>query len=432
MIPNSKTIAKNIGIFGGAQVFSVVAALIRNKFAAVFIGTTGVGLSAIYNTVVVFYSNISGLGLSFSGVKYLSEVFANGDTEALNTEVEKMRTLGLLGATCGFVLSLILAPLLSYVYFDHLSYALSFAALSIFIAVNIYAGVELAILKAMQQVRRLALSSIWLAVVSVLFSVPFYVLYGIQGVIWAVVVSGAAGALITIYLGHQTISLSQASPRLVVGWQRVRQLIAQSKSVIVLGMAFLLGGVIASGADMVIQGYLSAITSLSVLGLYKAGFQLSITYTGMIFTAVNNDFYPRLAAINKNIAERNTLISRQIKVLLCITIPLVVLFVILVPYLLPILFDNTFNPVCRMVQIASLSVIVKSVTMPLNFLPLSLGKSVDYLCLEGSFWILLVPLVMVGFSLYGLEGAGTAILLCHIIELVYVILVCKIRYGFAF
>lgn len=152
----------------------------------------------------------------------------------------------------------------------------------------------------------------------------------------------------------------------------------------------------------------------------------------MIFTAVNNDFYPRLAAINKNIAERNTLISRQIKVLLCITIPLVVLFVILVPYLLPILFDNTFNPVCRMVQIASLSVIVKSVTMPLNFLPLSLGKSVDYLCLEGSFWILLVPLVMVGFSLYGLEGAGTAILLCHIIELVYVILVCKIRYGFAF
>ena len=104
----------------------------------------------------------------------------------------------------------------------------------------------------------------------------------------------------------------------------------------------------------------------------------------------------------------------------------------LVPYILPILFDNTFNPVSRMVQIASLSIIVKSVTMPLNFLPLSLGKSLDYLCLEGAFWILLVPLVILGFAYGGLDGTGIAILLCHVIELVYVILFCRIRYGYRF
>ena len=432
MVPNSKTIAKNIGIFGGAQAFSVLAALIRTKFAAVFIGTAGVGLSAIYITVVTFFSNIAGLGLSFSGVKYLSEVFAIGDMEALKTEVEKLRTLGMLGAICGFVLSLVFSPLISYIYFGNLSHSLWFAFLSIFIAVNIYASVELAVLKAMQKVRRLALSSIWMAVVSVFFSVPFYVLYGIHGVMWAVMTSGLAGVLITIYLGHQTMSLKVASPFRLLGWQKVWQIVRQSKPVIILGTAFLLGGVIASGADMAIQSYISAMASLSVLGLYKAGYQLSITYTGMIFTAVNNDFYPRLAAINKNISERNTLVSRQIKVLLLITIPLVLLLILLVPYLLPILFNNTFIPVCRMVQIASLSIIIKSVTMPLNFLPLSLGKSIDYLCLEGSFWIILIPLVISGFSLYGLDGAGIAILLCHIIELIYVVIFCKIRYGFAF
>ena len=432
MVPNSKTIAKNIGIFGGAQAFSVLAALIRTKFAAVFIGTAGVGLSAIYITVVTFFSNIAGLGLSFSGVKYLSEVFAIGDMEALKTEVEKLRTLGMLGAICGFVLSLVFSSLISYIYFGNLSHSLWFAFLSIFIAVNIYASVELAVLKAMQKVRRLALSSIWMAVVSVFFSVPFYVLYGIHGVMWAVMTSGLAGVLITIYLGHQTMSLKVASPFRLLGWQKVWQIVRQSKPVIILGTAFLLGGVIASGADMAIQSYISAMASLSVLGLYKAGYQLSITYTGMIFTAVNNDFYPRLAAINKNISERNTLVSRQIKVLLLITIPLVLLLILLVPYLLPILFNNTFIPVCRMVQIASLSIIIKSVTMPLNFLPLSLGKSIDYLCLEGSFWIILIPLVISGFSLYGLDGAGIAILLCHIIELIYVVIFCKIRYGFAF
>ena len=432
MIPNSRTIAKNVGIFGGAQVFSVLAALIRTKFAAVFIGTAGVGLSAVYNTVVTFYSNVAGLGLSFSGVKHLSEVYAQGDRDSFCEEVARLRTLGLLGAIGGFFLSLVFAPVLSYFYFEDWSQTLPFALLSFFIAVNIFAGVELAVLKSMQKTRSLAMSAIWLAVVSVVFSVPFYVICGVRGVIWAVMISGISGALITIWLGHKAIGLGIASPFVNMQKQSIAELLRHSRPVIVLGIAFLLGGVVASGSEMIIQGYLSATSSLSVLGLYKAGYQLSITYTGMIFTAVSNDFYPRLSAVNSNINERNILISRQIMVLLFFTVPLVALFVLLVPYILPILFDDTFNPVSRMVQIASLSIIVKSVTMPLNFLPLSLGKSLDYLCLEGVFWLLLVPLVILGFAYWGLDGTGMAILLCHLIELLYVILFCRIRYGYRF
>lgn len=432
MIPNSKTIAKNVGIFGGAQVFSVLAALIRTKFAAVFIGTAGVGLSAVYNTVVTFYSNVAGLGLSFSGVKHLSEVYAQVDKDSFCEEVARLRTLGLLGAIGGFFLSLVFAPVLSYFYFEDWSQTLPFALLSFFIAVNIFAGVELAVLKSMQKTRSLAMSAIWLAVVSVVFSVPFYVFCGVRGVIWAVMISGISGALITIWLGHRAIGLGIASPLVNMHKQNIADLLRHSRPVIVLGIAFLLGGVVASGSEMIIQGYLSATSSLSVLGLYKAGYQLSITYTGMIFTAVSNDFYPRLSAVNNKINERNILISRQIMVLLFFTVPLVALFVMLVPYILPILFDDTFNPVSRMVQIASLSIIVKSVTMPLNFLPLSLGKSLDYLCLEGVFWLLLVPLVILGFAYWGLDGTGMSILLCHLIELLYVILFCRIRYGYRF
>ena len=432
MIPNSRTIAKNVGIFGGAQVFSVLAALIRTKFAAVFIGTAGVGLSAVYNTIVTFYSNVAGLGLSFSGVKHLSEVYAQGDKDSFCEEVARLRTLGLLGAIGGFFLSLVFAPVLSYFYFEDWSQTLAFALLSFFIAVNIFAGVELAVLKSMQKTRSLAMSAIWLAVVSVVFSVPFYVICGVRGVIWAVMISGISGALITIWLGHRAIGLGIASPLVNMHKQSIAELLRHSRPVIVLGIAFLLGGVVASGSEMIIQGYLSATSSLSVLGLYKAGYQLSITYTGMIFTAVSNDFYPRLSAVNSSINERNILISRQIMVLLFFTVPLVALFVLLVPYILPILFDDTFNPVSRMVQIASLSIIVKSVTMPLNFLPLSLGKSLDYLCLEGVFWLLLVPLVILGFAYWGLDGTGMAILLCHLIELLYVILFCRIRYGYRF
>ncbi|MCF0168710.1 MAG: hypothetical protein HUJ93_08755 [Bacteroidales bacterium] len=111
---------------------------------------------------------------------------------------------------------------------------------------------------------------------------------------------------------------------------------------------------------------------------------------------------------------------------------MIVCFIFLVPFLLPLLFDDTFNPVCRMVQIASLSIIIKSVTVPLNYLPLALGKSLHYLCLEGAFWIILIPCVLLGYHLYGLDGTGMAILFCNFVELIYVCIFCRLKYHFRF
>lgn len=442
MLPSNKSIARNVGVFGGAQAFSVLAALIRTKVAAVMIGTTGVGLSAIYNTVVNFFSTLAGMGLSFSGVKYLSEVYASGNKDALEKEIGQLRMLGLICSAIGLVLSLVFSPILSMMYFGDMSEMMSFMALSVFVVATIISGIEMAILKACQKVRYLAISSIWTAIISVAVSVPFYILMGVKGVLWAVVVSGVVGVLATMWYGGKVAAWRMCYVLRAMCYVRGKDKNNQAQNqntedstqhiaqLLTLGAAFLGGGLIATGAEMAIQGYFSAVATMAVLGLYKAGYQLSITYTGMIFTAVSNDFYPKLSAVNQNLEERNTLISRQIRVLLYITTPLVLVFVLLVPYILPILFDDTFNPVCRMVQIAAISIIVKSVTMPLNFLPLSLGKSLDYLILEGSFWIIMVPLVIFGYKFWGLTGTGAAILLCHVIELVYAYLFCRSKYGF--
>ena len=428
---DSRNIARNIGIFGGAQAFIVLAALVRTKVAAVVIGSAGVGLSALYNTSVTFFGNLSGMGLSFSSVKFLSRIYAEGDENKLREEVRKIRSLGLVSAMLGVLFAVMFSPVLSRLYFGDFEHILPFALLSIFVATVIISGIELAVLKSCRKIRQMAISTIWAAVVSVVMSVPFYIYKGIDGVIWAVLISGVSELLLTIYFGHRAVGTPYILPKLFGEKDTLAMLIHDKRPMLILGLAFLGGSVIASGAEMVIQAYFSAIASIAVLGLYKAGYQLSITYTGMIFAAVNNDFYPRLSAVNNNKEERNELISRQIKVLLMITTPLVALFIVLVPYILPILFDDTFNPICRMVQFASLSIIVKSVTMPLNFMPLSLGKSKHYLLLEGLFWLLLIPCVMVGYRFGGLDGTGLAILVCHVVELIYIYAFCKSRYGFA-
>lgn len=428
MLPSSKNIARNIGIFGGAQAFSVLAAFVRTKAAAVFVGSAGLGLSSMYNTIATFCSTLSGLGLSFGGVKYLSEVFATGDHDKLTETVSKLRGLGMICAVVGVVLTIVLSPLFSLFYYGDMVHLLEFSVLFLLVVATILSGIELAVLKACQKIRYMAYSFIWAALVSVAISVPFYVFAGAEGVLWAVVISGVTETLSSIYFGHKAVA-TPVSVIYIFKRYSMASLLAGNRPLISLGLAFLAGGLIASGSEIVLQSFFSA-QSFSELGLYKAGYQLSISYVGMIFTAVSNDFYPRLSAVSNSIADRNTLIVRQIKVLSMITVPLVGLFIVLVPFLLPLLYDQAFMPVCRMVQIASLSIIVKSVSMPLNYMPLSLGKPKDYLLLEGAFWILLVPLVMIGYNKGGLDGAGWAILICHIIELVYVLAFCRFRYLF--
>lgn len=70
---------------GGASAVSMVCGLIRGKLVAIILGVSGVGLWGIANQYVTLAAQIGGLGLSISGVKYVSE--ASGD-EKLRREQE--------------------------------------------------------------------------------------------------------------------------------------------------------------------------------------------------------------------------------------------------------------------------------------------------------------------------------------------------------
>ena len=49
-----------------------------------------------------------------------------------------------------------------------------------------------------------------------------------------------------------------------------------------LGIAFILAGVLGSGAEMLVRSYLNLQGELSTVGFYSSAYMLIITYTGMV------------------------------------------------------------------------------------------------------------------------------------------------------
>ncbi len=99
-VPSYRSIVKGAGIFGAAKAVNILTALVRTKFAAVLLGTAGVGLNALFNTVQLFMNQLLGLGLSTGSVKTLSEAYSTHDLAFVDRHVTRVRHWAIL-MKCG-------------------------------------------------------------------------------------------------------------------------------------------------------------------------------------------------------------------------------------------------------------------------------------------------------------------------------------------
>ena len=140
-------ILKYTGIFGGVQGLNIVIGLVRNKFVALLLGPTGMGLTSLFNSTLTFMSQATSLGISFSAVKHISGIIDSGDEAAIAHYIKVVRAWSLVTAVLGTVLCALLGPLLSDYTFSWGDHTLHFILLAPVVGMLAITGGETAILK---------------------------------------------------------------------------------------------------------------------------------------------------------------------------------------------------------------------------------------------------------------------------------------------
>ena len=155
---------------------------------------------------------------------------------------------------------------------------------------------------------------------------------------------------------------------------------------------------------------------MKTVGLYNTGYILTMTYAGLVFSAMETDFFPRLSAVNSQWQNCNDIINKQIEVSLLLISPMLVAAQFAVPFVIPILFTTKFMPVVDMVRILLLAIYLRAIKLPISYLPLAKGDSLSYLFLEAVYDILVVLLVIWGYSHWQLLGTGVAITISAVFD----------------
>lgn len=425
VVPSYTSIVKGAGLFGAAKAVNILTALVRTKFAAVLLGTAGVGLNALFNTVQLFMNQLLGLGLSTGSVKTLSEAYSTHDLAFIDGHVTRVRHWAIVCGAAAIVLLALLSPLLSLLYFDTLHYVPHFMLLGVGVAALIVSDIEMSVMRSLQRSARLAFSMLLTALCALVFTVPFYWWLGVRGVIFAIVACAVASAGICLWQGHKThpfrFDAGQFSD-----WRRFWD---ASQPMLRMGMAFVVTGLFLQGSDLLLQSVLATTASLTVVGLFKAGYQCAFTYPSMIFAGVANDYFPRLSAVrDDDVAGRRIVVVRQIRVMFLIALPVVIAIWLLAPWVIRILLSEEFLPLVTMVRWSVLAILFKAIYLPLGYLPLALNKRLHFVVLEGLSCLINILVVLAGYYLGGLDGIGIGIFVGGFLDLVLYILFCRYHY----
>lgn len=414
-------VLKYTSIFGGVQGLRILVDVVRNKLAALLLHSTGLGLNAQYMNSAEVANSFTNFGIGFSAVQQLSELFEEGDIEKTRRFVGVIRTWSLLAALCGVLLTLLLSLLAhSWFYPDGDPSWTDIMLLCLFVATLPLEEGECSILKGMRKLHQMAGVEATIAICTLLLTIPVYYMLGVRGIVLALALVSSAKVLI-----HMVVTCRLFAYRV---HPFSRQVIGAGVQMIVRGIPFMLTAVFGSLTTTALFQYCLN-GSDSDIGLYKSAYSLMVTYTGIVFIALGNDFFPRLSSVNHNRARMNYAINQQVDVSVLLITPLLVAFVLAMPWVMRLLYSSEFLPAVTMAQCAVFYMFFGAITKPMAYSSLAKGDSLMYLFVEALYNGVFIGLMFYGYHRYGLMGAGIALSLAALFDMLLIGTVYGFRYG---
>lgn len=417
-----KSILKGTSIFGGVQVFQILINLIRGKFVAVLLGPDGMGVASLFTTSSNTIQKFASLGLNLAIVREMAE--SSRDKEAAARFIGLC--LRILAATSllGALICIVFAYPLSLLTFETPDMAWQFVLLGIAVAFGIANTGILSILQGLHEVKRLSKASIVGGLTGLLVGVPLYWLYGTDGIVPAMV------ALSLAMFVFYCLSLRQAAVITPVK-SFSKQHMPMIKQMIGLGMILMASDLIGTSATYCINLFISHIGSDYELGLYQAANSTTAQYSGMVFTAMAMDYFPRLTKAAHDNRLMLGIVNRQCEIVALIIAPAACLLIITAPIVIQVLFTEEYDSILPLMRWMGLGITLRALIMPMGYITFAKDNKKVFFGLEGVFGNLLtLVLSCIGYYFFGLIGLGYALVADNAVCLIVYYIVNRRLYGY--
>lgn len=419
-----RSIFKATSLFGGVQVYQILIQIIKSKFVAVLLGPAGVGIMGLYQSGLQLVQQISSMGLSQSAVRDVSEANGSNDILRIAKTVTVVRKLVWVTGLLGLIIVACCSPLLSEFSFGNYDYTIPFIILSVTLLLDQLSAGQRVVLQGMRRLKDLAKCTAFGVTFGLITSVPLYYWLGIDGIIPTLILNSACSLTLSwLYSRKIKIEKVHVTPK---------QTLEQGKQMLVMGVSMSLSGIFATIVSYAIRAFIQNGGGVEQVGLFQAGFAIMTTYVGMVMNAIATDYYPRLAAINKDNVKCSEAVSQQGEIGTMIIAPMLIVCLVFMPFVLRLLYSDQFLAANEYISWACLGMMLRLAAWIISYLFVAKAESKMFLKLELSANIFYLVLSLLGYHYLGLTGLGIAFALEYVVYFLMCYLIARKRYEFKF
>lgn len=411
------SILKSISIFGGVKVIQILLSLVKNKFVAIILGPTGMGISGMIISSTSLIKAITNFGLHTTSVREIAQVTNTNNEKKVPYIASVVQKLILITGLLGCCVTFILSKQLSELSFGNADYSSAFKIVSIALLLDqLWVG-QNALLQGTFHYKLMAKSAILGSIIGIFITIPCYYVWGNSAIAPVIVFSSLISFVCTYFyskkLNIKTVHITY------------KQALSIGKIMLTLGLALSCTSIINTGSTFVLRSFISRFGVIADVGLYAAGIAIANQYVDVILQSMGSDYSPRLAAVVKDRDEFILVINRQIKLLIIIVTPLIVPFIVFIREVTLILYSDQFIPITGMIEWIMVGMFFRTISWCLSYSIIAMGETKKIMINEILTALYSLTLSILGYIFFNFTGLGLAFCLTYIFYTIHMYIVCR-------
>ncbi len=397
--------------------------MVRTKVIAVVLGPGGVGLEALFDSIVTLSRTLVDGGFGPAGVRQIAAASGTGGLDAAARIAAVLRyaylVLGIAAAAAVFFFRASTSRLV----FGSEDHAGAVGLLSVTLLFTAAAGGQGVVLNGLRRIGDLARINVWGTLAGAAISIPIVLVWGLDGVAPYMVLASAASLLVSSFyirrlrLPRVHLAMSEAARDI---WPLLR-----------LGTAFLATSLMSTGTIFVLRVMVTRSAGVEAAGYFQAASALSMVYVGFILTAMGTDYFPRLTAVADDDVRCNRMVNEQTEVSFLLALPGILATVVLAPWVISVMYSSRFAIAADILMWQMAGMFLRLAAWPIGFILMAKGRGVAFVCADAVAWTIYIGLAWVGLRMFGLPGVGMAFLGCYVVYTVLIFVLVRGVSGFS-
>ncbi|MEP2758971.1 oligosaccharide flippase family protein [Parvibaculum sp.] len=418
----TKGMFHSLGYMLAAHLTNSIISLVRMKLLALLVGPSGIGILGLLQSIQSTSTSLAGLGIVTSSVRQVAQTQSDPQVFPL---IKSALFFGVLlqGVAAMIAVWVFSEPLAKW-FFNDPGYGHQVGLLAIAILLTMIGSSQVALLQGFRKVKDLSLIIAITALASTAVGLLVISWIGEEGIIWFLL----AQAVINIIVAHVFVrkieirtSTKTSFPMLLERWMQMAR----------LGIPFMLGALVTAATLLAVRSIIVDKAGLDAAGYFSASWSISLLVLNFILQAMHTDFYPRLSSNGTDKKQTAELISGQILVNLSAGGPIILFVILSAPFLVTLLFSESFAPTVELLQWLCVGNVMKLVSLPLSYVLAARGQSVLFFIAEALWNGLFIVIILLGYDQLDLTIVGisycTAYAFFFIAHIVYLQIFLNLR-----